>query len=442
MRKRSIYIVLQIAVLVIFTGSCTPVKTVSVDPNDMSYLYNPIRNSLHPRYRIFNDNDQTSTLSIKMNSSELFFNEANPEGVPRAQMSVFYRLFNLSQGRVTVDTAMYNLPINKLEGRRDYIYNFSVNAESGYKYEIELLLKDIVRNITIQAHLTFDKSSEVNMHDFKVRGHFNKLDIFTQVLREGDYINILYPKSPIDSLYISFFKPDDEIPDAPFMLTPDKSINIIPDQRIAVSYSDTLPIMLPAKGIYLISPDSIGLYGLSLLNFGKTYPGLSDPETMISSLIYLSNRTKINEMMEADNLKIELDNFWLKITNNVERSRELLRIYYNRVLYANYFFGSHKQGWQTDRGMIYTIYGPPDKVYRTPDGERWGYNKPVVKSGWGIRYKVKEEFLFFNFMKRENPFSDNDYSLIRKESVTTYWDQAIRSWLSGIVFRLDNPTDI
>ena len=61
-------------------------------------------------------------------------------------------------------------------------------------------------------------------------------------------------------------------------------------------------------------------------------------------------------MLASDNRKIALDNFWLGFTNNVERSRELVRIYYNRVLYANYFFSSYKEGWQNrQRNDIYYI---------------------------------------------------------------------------------------
>ncbi len=442
MNKKYLYIISGIAFMLMLLYSCSTVQTESIDPNDMSYLYNPLKNTLHPRYRIFNDNQNTSTLSVKLSTGDLFFSEANPEGVPRAQMAIFYRLYNLSQGSIAVDTSMVNIPITKKEGQRDYIFSLPVEAEAGSDYEIEILLKDLLRNITVQAHLPFDKKSEVSMHDFKVRGHFNKFDIFTHVLREGDYFNILYPKSNIDTLYIKYFKPYDEIPDPPSMLTPAITLDTKPDSIFALGYSETIPVNLPWRGVYLFSSDSISLKGYSLFNFGKTYPGLSDPETMIYPLIYLTNQQEIDNMLNSNNLKIALDNFWLGITNNVERSRELLKVYYNRVLYANYFFDSHKEGWQTDRGMIYTIYGPPDKVYRTPDGEKWGYSKPVVKSGWGIRYKVEDEYLYFNFMKRENPFTTNDYTLIRNESITTYWDQAIRSWLSGIVFRLDNPTDI
>jgi hypothetical protein len=95
----------------------------------------------------------------------------------------------------------------------------------------------------------------------------------------------------------------------------------------------------------------------------------------------------------------------------------------------------------TERGMIYIVYGPPDKIYKTDEGESWGYKKPLIKSKWGGRYSVNEDYVFFNFKKRESRFTDNDFFLSRSETLVTKWDQAVASWRKGIVFRLDNPTE-
>jgi hypothetical protein len=92
--------------------------------------------------------------------------------------------------------------------------------------------------------------------------------------------------------------------------------------------------------------------------------------------------------------------------------------------------------------MIYLIYGPPDKVYKSSVEESWGYRKPEIKSKWGSRYQNKEDYLFFSFKKRDNKFSDNDYSISRSETIVSFWEQAVLSWRKGIVFRLDNPSGI
>ena len=88
------------------------------------------------------------------------------------------------------------------------------------------------------------------------------------------------------------------------------------------------------------------------------------------------------------------------------------------------------------------IYGPPDRIYKSSDGETWGYRKQIVKTTWGTSYSVKEEYLDFTFKKRENMFSDNEYSISRSETSVSYWDQAVATWRKGVVFRLDNPADL
>jgi GWxTD domain-containing protein len=169
---------------------------------------------------------------------------------------------------------------------------------------------------------------------------------------------------------------------------------------------------------------------------------MSTPEVMFEPLAYIATQDEMAALKTSVKPKVSLDEFWIKCGGNIDKARELIRIYYTRVLYSNYYFTSYKEGWRSERGMIYIIYGPPDKVYKTTEGENWGYRKPVVKSSWGGQYSVQEEYMFFNFKKKEDAFSDNDFYLSRSETLVTFWDKAVSSWRKGVVFRLDNPEDI
>lgn len=40
--------------------------------------------------------------------------------------------------------------------------------------------------------------------------------------------------------------------------------------------------------------------------------------------------------------------------------------YYRRLAYANEHFGDHREGWKTDRGRVYILYGPPAQIERLP----------------------------------------------------------------------------
>jgi GWxTD domain-containing protein len=45
---------------------------------------------------------------------------------------------------------------------------------------------------------------------------------------------------------------------------------------------------------------------------------------------------------------------------------ELMEEYYSRVTYANRQFGHYSEGWKTDMGMVYIIFGAPNNIERHP----------------------------------------------------------------------------
>jgi GWxTD domain-containing protein len=262
------------------------------------------------------------------------------------------------------------------------------------------------------------------------------------IVKKNEYFNLVYSRGKLDSMFIAVYQPYEEFPYPPSMVLPEKPGATEPDTVVAIHYSDTIPLMFPRKGIYFFTTGRKNNEGFSLFNFGTEFPSVNDPVSMIEPLAYLASEDEMAELKSDPRPKIALDNFWVKCGGNIEKARELIRIFYTRVLYANYYFTSFKEGWRTDRGMIYIIYGPPDKLYKSNEEESWGYRTPPVKSKWGDRYAPTEDYLFFSFKKRNSKFSDNEYSLSRSETVVTHWDKAIASWRKGIVFRLDNPGDL
>jgi GWxTD domain-containing protein len=349
------------------------------------------------------------------------------------------KLYNTSRGRQLADTAVYNVSIVQEKGRPEYVFDVPLRVEKGNEYVAELRLLDRLRLLVVQAFVPFNTFSYNNRYNFKVVSHFGKKELFNPVMKVDEYVNILYSRGFIDSLYITFYKPFREVPDPPNMILPVKTLDYEPERTVALAYSDTLPIMFPREGIYHVTLGRDIKEGYSFFNLGSSYPSMRSPDVMIEPLAYLATKDELDTMRFALRQKVALDDFWIKMGGNVDKARELIRIYYMRVLYTNFYFSSYKEGWRSERGMIYIIYGPPDKVYKTPEGESWGYRKPVIKSSWGGRYSVTEDYLFFNFKKDDNLYSDNDYYLSRNETLVTYWDKAIASWRKGVVFRLDNP---
>src|SRR5450759_4738486 len=97
--------------LAVFVSCRTTQSTV--DLKDLSYLYNPTKNPINPRYNITNQTDTLSVLSVKFFAADLYFSEANPQGASTAMMLISVKLFNINQRKVLADTGLVNISIVK-----------------------------------------------------------------------------------------------------------------------------------------------------------------------------------------------------------------------------------------------------------------------------------------------------------------------------------------
>lgn len=448
MRRSIIYIVKTFFTIIATStmlSSCgilsQPANTENTDPNDLSYLYNPSKNMMNPQFKVATRSDNEATLSIMLLKNELLFSEANETGKPLASVDIYVRLFDVTTNRILTDTLHSAISLALDDNLSEYVIDIPLKTSPKAKYTVEVQITDMLKKNSHHAFVNFNTMSALNTYNFEVLNSVDRSDIFSQVVRKDLYFSINYLKSQPDSLYIRLYKSFDAIPDPPSIIVPQKTPDYEPDTILSLRYSDNIPLMLPNKGIYKFTVDSLTDEGITIFNFGPEYPQTTSPETMIEPLVYLTSEAELYNLRTAENKKLALDNFWISCGNNIEKARELIRIYYTRVYFANYYFTSFTEGWKTERGMIYVMYGPPDKLYKTSEGENWGYLKPEVKSRWGNRVQVKQQYIYFNFKQRDNQFTDNDYYLSRSESLISNWSQAVSSWRKGVVFRMDNPTD-
>lgn len=97
---------------------------------------------------------------------------------------------------------------------------------------------------------------------------------------------------------------------------------------------------------------------------------IKDIEKAIDQTVYIASPEEI-EYMEAgetvqDKTKRFLE-FWKKkdpSPNNDEN--EIFDEYFRRIIFSNENFSNYTEGWRSDRGMVYTILGPPNNVDRHP----------------------------------------------------------------------------
>jgi GWxTD domain-containing protein len=173
-------------------------------------------------------------------------------------------------------------------------------------------------------------------------------------------------------------------------------------------------VTLYREGLYLVQQDTASSQGVAF-RLEDDYPRLGKLESLAGPLIYISTKAEYDKLRAAGSDKKKFDQVILSITGNAERARIFMRSYFRRVESANQYFSSYKEGWKTDRGMIYIIYGTPDEVYLFDDREVWEYKNENLRER-------------FQFVKSATIFDPENFVLIRSKGFTNDWYNMIDLW--------------
>jgi GWxTD domain-containing protein len=168
------------------------------------------------------------------------------------------------------------------------------------------------------------------------------------------------------------------------------------------------------KGLYLIQQDTNSDNGICF-RAEEDYPRYNKVQNLAGPLIYICTKQEFDRLELARGDKQAFDKVILNMTGDTDRARSLIRTYFKRVELANLYFTSYKEGWKTDRGMIYIIFGLPDEVYRINDREVWKYDNESFK-------------VSFDFVKSGTIFDPDNYVLIREKKYQQTWYEVVDLW--------------
>lgn len=168
------------------------------------------------------------------------------------------------------------------------------------------------------------------------------------------------------------------------------------------------------RGLYLVQKDTSSGEGFAF-RIEDDYPHPTKVESLADPLIYICTKQEFVRVKEAKGDKRAFDKIILGITGDAQRAREFIRNYYKRVEWANAYFTSYKEGWKTDRGMIYILFGLPDELYRFSDREVWTYKNQFLNAS-------------FNFVRSQTLFDPDNYVLVRDKKYQDTWYEKIDLW--------------
>ena len=431
MRRKGLCLIVCCVLIGLAAGCASSKKaTTEETQGQMASLYNPSKLSLHPDFSIFHTSQNYSTLYIRAYPSELRFNETNEDSEYRALLQVKYELIGFDENggeeSAVIDSASVVYKLKEREERSPAFFaSLSIPINQGNRYLLKVETTDLNRGSIGLEYLYVDKTDPNSAQNFKVISSFSGYPKFMRFFLTGEKFNVQYRDRRVDSIYVNYFMLTNELPRPPITATSDYTMNYVADTSYIFPMIDTVDYDLRLEGMYHVKVDKEQGEGLTLFNFGGTFPEVKTPQELMEPLFYLTTLAEYRDLRTKANRKLAVDDYWLRIGNSIEKSRELIRIYYNRVIYSNLYFTSNKEGWKTDQGMIFILFGPPNRIQMTGSGESWYYYA-----------KRKSKTVEFKFQREQDAFSDQNMMWKRSTDSQMYLNEAIRSWRGGKVYSM------
>jgi len=160
----------------------------------------------------------------------------------------------------------------------------------------------------------------------------------------------------------------------------------------------------------------------------EDYPNVKTAYELAAPLYYLMDKKHYRKLMSihnTDSLKNATNNFWMSKIGNKSIAQKVSNLYYQRVVEANKQFSNYKEGWKTDPGMVYILFGPPWYVDRSLDQMEWSYGHDHYDPNWSY------SFTEYRIPNRFYPF--HNYILRRRNNYFNVNYRIVKHWLSGAV---------
>ncbi|OOG76415.1 GWxTD domain-containing protein [Algoriphagus sp. A40] len=305
----------------------------------------------------------------------------------------------------------------KADTERHWIFEKSLEIPATQETAIAFLtVLDTRQGDEYVYHIDLKSSFVAGHPDFGAY-YANEVPFDQAYLNKEESLMFKTVKSP--SIHAFFYPMVFDVPFPPMETRPAD----IPKELQVINEGDFLPNLpkqLNDEGYYFFQTDTSASTGLLLKTTHESFPKVKDWEEMVQMVTYISTRKEHEALLLAEDKKKALDEYWITLTRNPEIAKELIRNYFRMVEFANILFTDFKEGWKTDRGMVYMVMGPPREVNFYLDREVWSY------AGMDESSKIR-----FTFARAKTLLSPHFYTLNRSRAYQPIWFKNISQWRSG-----------
>ena len=392
---------------------------------NMSNDYRSTEKIFHPEFIAYNESDSSVLLFLKVLPGEFLF-ERQPDDQFRSIISVHTEIIGSYEISKIIDSTTSMFSFDLREKTEYKILSMSVPIKVTGTFLIHCFIKDENKGTIDDYFISLDRISKASRQNFLVMDSKNN-PLFRNYLYPFDTVNIIYKDNSVKNFYCKYYNRDFPLAPPPFSFDIHSDFDYRADSLFNISDIQMKGLSLNMQGFYHFQADTNSRSGLTLFRFYNGFPDITSPGQMIESLRYITNKKEFEELKASLTPKMLIDSFWLSHGGNEEKTRNLIKKYYGRVREANKYFSSYTEGWRTDRGMIYIIFGSPGNVYKSSESESWTYGTPNSALA-----------LNFFFIKVNNPFTENDFTLSRSPTYEINWYRAVEVWRQGRAYNSFN----
>ena len=159
---------------------------------------------------------------------------------------------------------------------------------------------------------------------------------------------------------------------------------------------------------------------------GAGFPRPVTLRELIDAAGYIARDKEMARMRSAADpaeQRARFEAFWLNLAGDKPAAAALIRRYYTRVEEANRLFTTVREGWRTDRGMVYIILGPPGEIMSHLDTQTWYFNYPGNA--------MMNAYTFKRILRQGEGLSVEEFVLYRQMYYEIFWDRMVARWRSG-----------
>lgn len=393
--------------------------------DNYAHLYGKRSSGLRLEARVYHPSAERSLIYFKLRTADLLY-KSGGQGAPfRAQVLLRYVAYAPDM-RTVLDSAS---TVVRDQGEqpntnKELIGTLEMRGARGQQ--------DLVLLVTAHdIHRDLESSLALNVQ----RGAGGRQDFlpldergvpqFDDHMAPGTNLRILCEQHAGKALLVAHYPPQRQLP-RPIFAETAAATQLTPDSTYAqlVRADGRFELTTPEVGFLHLRVDTASDLGYTVFTLDESYPDVSSGQDLIGPLRYITSNQEWERINASTEPRREVERFWLDAAGDRERAREAIKAFYSRVESADRYFTAQTEGWRTDRGLVHIIFGHPNTIRRTDNGELWIYGEESNLMS-----------MVLTFTRRPGPFTGNDLVLRRDPQFKSAWYRNVESWRNGRVMQ-------